>query len=275
MKPLIAVLITCYNRKEKTLICLQSLFKQTGLGDRFIIEVFLVDDGCTDGTAEFINFHFPNINIIKGNGNLYWNRGMHLAWDNAVKINDFDFYLWLNDDTYLFNNSLNNLIKDFKTNSIIVGSTKSLINYNITYGGFKNNTLLIPNGNIQVVDYFNGNCVLIPNTVFKSIGNLDPTFHHALGDFDYGLRAKKNGFKIYISSFFVATCESHIDIPNWRNTKFKLNKRLIYLYKPNSGCNPFEYFHFDCKHYNIFIAIFHFFSIHFRCTFPILYKNLK
>ena len=47
----IAVLITCYNRKDKTLLCLESLFKQQGLGIDFSLAVFLVDDGSTDGTA--------------------------------------------------------------------------------------------------------------------------------------------------------------------------------------------------------------------------------
>jgi len=268
----IAILLTCHNRKEKTYNCLLNIFKQIGFGNQFEIDIFLVDDYSTDGTYEVIQSHFPKVNIIQGNGYLYWNRGMHLAWETAASFKEFDYYLWLNDDTYLFNNALNILLDRSSTNSIIVGSTKS-INFDIiTYGGFKNNKLLFPNENLQEVDYFNGNCVLIPNSVYQILGNLDINFHHALGDFDYGLRAKKFGIKMFISNSIVGTCESHIDIPNWRNTKHSIYKRFYFLYKPNSGCNPFEYFYFDLKHKNIAIAILHFCSIHLRCFLPILWK---
>jgi GT2 family glycosyltransferase len=271
----IAILITCHNRKEKTLTCLKNLFDQNDLGKEFIMDVYLVDDGSTDGTSEAILSLFPDVNIIKGVGNLYWNRGMHLAWKTASATKDFDYYLWLNDDTFLFDNAINSLLHNVQFNSIIVGSTKSISNDFVTYGGFKNNNLLVSNGKLQDIDYFNGNSVLIPRSVFKLIGNLNPKFHHALGDFDYGLRAKKQGLNIYITPFFVGTCESHNDLPIWRDTKYKLHKRLNYLYKPNSGCNPFEYFYFDYKNINIFIALFHFFTIHIRCFFPKLWSQKK
>ena len=43
----IAVLITCHNRKEKTLHCLQNLYKQS-----ITCDVYLVDDGSIDGSSE-------------------------------------------------------------------------------------------------------------------------------------------------------------------------------------------------------------------------------
>jgi GT2 family glycosyltransferase len=91
VKSSIAVLITCYNRKEKTMQCLRALFDQNGLGNEFNIEVFLVDDGCKDGTVEVIIQDFPQVTIIQGNGNLYWNRGMYLSWKIAVKTKDYDY----------------------------------------------------------------------------------------------------------------------------------------------------------------------------------------
>ena len=44
----IATLITCHNRKDKTLACLDALFSNH-LPDRVLLDVFLVDDGSTDG----------------------------------------------------------------------------------------------------------------------------------------------------------------------------------------------------------------------------------
>jgi GT2 family glycosyltransferase len=275
VKSSIAVLITCHNRREKTLQCLHALFSQKGLGESYLIEVFLVDDGCTDGTPEAIMIIFPHVNIIQGNGELYWNRGMHLAWETAVKTKDFDYYLWLNDDTFLFENTLENLFNKTFPTSIVCGATKSLIFNNATYGGIsnKNKKLLIPNGSYQNADYCNGNCVLIPRKVFNCLGNLDPIFHHALGDFDYGMRARKKGIEIKVAPEFVGICEIHETTPKWRCTSLNIFERLKYLYKPISGCNPAEFFVFDKTHYGLHVACFHFFTIYLRCVFPFIWQE--
>jgi len=49
----IAVLITVFNRKEKTLSCLKSLFNQK-LDKKITLKVFLTDDNSSDGTADAV-----------------------------------------------------------------------------------------------------------------------------------------------------------------------------------------------------------------------------
>lgn len=273
----IAVLITCHNRKEKTIQCLEALFVQNGLGDQISIEVFLVDDGCTDGTPEAIRRNFPQVNIIQGDGNLYWNRGMHLAWETASKGRDFDYYLWLNDDTFLFGYGLNTLFLDFFPKSIVCGVTQSSTNEASTYGGFKTKPrkLITPNGSYQNADYCNGNCVLIPKYVFKKLGNLDPIFQHALGDFDYSLRARKNGIDIKVAPEFVGICENHDTVPKWRDNTLNIMDRLKNLYTPLSGCYPPEFFVFDKRHHGLFKACLHYFTIHLRCIFPFIWQVIN
>ncbi|NRT13282.1 glycosyltransferase family 2 protein [Flavobacterium sp. 14A] len=271
----VAVLITCHNRKDKTLACLEAFYKCfVPEGYKFII--FLVDDGSSDGTREAITIKFPNVNIVQGDGNLYWNRGMRLAWDTATKAKDFDYYLWLNDDTFLFDDALIILLSRPYTGSIVCGTTQSEVSQKATYGGYSNkpHKLLIPNGEFQECTYLNGNCVLIPKAVFQEIGNLDPIFHHAVGDFDYGLRAKKKGIKLLVAPSFVGTCESHTVLPKWRTASVPLKKRLQSLYLPTSGCSPKQFFVFDKRHNGLFAACFHYFTIHLRAIAPSLW-NIK
>jgi GT2 family glycosyltransferase len=268
----IAVLFTCHNRKDKTLKSLRCLYNLQGIEIDFKIAIFLVDDGSIDGTGDAIKINFPMVNIIQGDGNLYWNRGMFLAWKTAVGTFDFDYYLWLNDDTYLENDALKILLLEKFDNAIVCGSTHSPENKKITYGGFRKNPdrLLMPNGEFQNCDYFNGNCVLISKKVFEVVGNLDTFFQHALGDFDYGLRAKKKGIALYVAPKFVGVCESHTEEPMWALSSVRLINRLKYLYSPLSGINPFEYFVFDNRHNGLFSAIKHFITIHLRVFFPFL-----
>ena len=82
----IAILMTCHNRRETTLRCLESLAleKRVGVG-QWKIDVFLVDDGSTDGTDEAVKATFPKVNVIRGTGNLYWAKGMELAWKTCLQ----------------------------------------------------------------------------------------------------------------------------------------------------------------------------------------------
>ncbi len=270
----IAVLITCHNRKEKTLNCLNLLFDQNS-EINLLIDVFLVDDGSTDKTFEEVKMKFPKVNIIKGDGSLFWNRGINLAWQEAVKIKP-NFYLWLNDDTFLHNNSLNTLVQSsFEKNNqaIIIGSTISEINEEITYGGRnKYGKLVQPNGELQLCNHFNGNIVLIPNQVFEIVGYNDITFHHALGDFDYGLRARKLGIRLVVARGVLGICNDHDSLPIWCDPRQTLKKRWIAFRKP-IGNNPEEFFIYNRRHYGLLKAILNYLTNHIRVFLPKLWKN--
>jgi GT2 family glycosyltransferase len=274
VKPNIAVLLTCHNRKDKTMECLLKLYQQQGLNIDFNIEVFLVDDGSSDGTTDAVKTKLPLVNIIQGNGDLYWNRGMHLAWKTAAATNVFHYYLWLNDDTFLYNEAIRTLLNTTFENSIICGSTRSQQNTTVTYGGYlrKPDRIIKPNGEFQSCDYINGNCVLISKKIFDLVGNLDPIFQHALGDFDYGLRAKKKGVNLFVAPNFVGLCESHTEEPKWMSPFISLSNRIRNLYSASSGCNPHEFFIFDRRHNGLPAACFHYFTIHLRSIFAIIKK---
>ncbi len=266
----IAVLLTCHNRKEKTITCLTSLFEAI-LPVGFSLDVFLVDDGSTDGTAEAVSKNFPIVNIIQGDGNLFWNRGMHLAWKSAVKVQEYDFYLWLNDDTFLENNALEIILQDsshFKNLSIICGACLSHITGECSYSGYtqKTHARITPNGTIQECFFFNGNVVLIPKLIFDKLDNLDPIFHHGLGDFDYGLRAFSNGLKSFVSSAYVGVCEPNV-LPAWSNPDNSLHKRCKAFYQPN-GAVPFQLYIFDRRHFGMCRALKSLVSLHLRLFFP-------
>lgn len=212
----IAALLTVYNRKKETLACLKALYGQRDLPDNVQISVYLVDDGSTDGTFAALAKYFPEVKVLHGTGDLYWNGGMRLAFAKAMK-NNYDNYLWINNDTTLFPQTLAKLL-DTSTrlvNQVIVAaSVQDPETLQLTYGGVKRLhhkrplkfTLIEPSGQPVPVETMNGNCVLIPQAVAKEVGNLDPAFTHGLGDFDYGLRAGKLGFKIYLAPGYCGFC---------------------------------------------------------------------
>ncbi|NNE97059.1 MAG: glycosyltransferase family 2 protein, partial [Acidimicrobiales bacterium] len=186
----IAVILTCFNRRDLTLSCLHHLDHQTALmedsaGQRSNeIVVFLVDDGSTDGTATAVHEAYPEVEIIDGTGELFWNRGMHLAWATALERGGFDHYLLLNDDTILFPDALEQLIyaaehpEDGSSGlGLAVGATTDPHTERFNYGGYVRNSKWNPMklrhrdlSGTERVETMNCNAVLVPAAIVDEIG---------------------------------------------------------------------------------------------------------
>ncbi|MGC3976988.1 MAG: glycosyltransferase family 2 protein [Paludibacteraceae bacterium] len=277
----IAILMTVHNRRNKTLECLSSLYAST-LPAEYKFSVFLVNDGCTDGTKEAIEESYPDVTIIQGNGNLFWNRGMRLAWQTAVFAFDFDYYVWFNDDVILYNNALIDLIQSAEgTNNeaMVCGTTCSTDEpTHITYGGRIRKTGIIqPNGHLQSCDCCNGQLCLIPKKVYKVMGMNDPLFHHGFGDWDYGFRAKKKNIDILVAPRLSGTCDenSNDTFPPYLNPNYTLRRRLKILYSP-TGKNPYQTFVYTYRHNSLISALITYIMLHIEVFFiSINSKNNK
>lgn len=270
----VATLLTVFNRKEKTLKCLQNLYAQLPI-EGYEVDVYLTNDGCTDGTPEAVAEQFPEVNIIQGDGTLFWNRGMYTAWEVAAK-GDYDFYLWLNDDVVLLDGAILTILHESsqkQDQSVIIGSMRASESETITYGGRLNKEKITPNGHLQLCDTMNGNLVLVPKTVYNKVGNLDWHYSHSLGDLDYGYRVRKAGFDIYTSSKYSGICDLNVSKPKWIRPEVPIFDRVKNLYSPLSYSDPREYFYYERKNLGLLTAIKHLFTIHVHVLFPSLWKN--
>jgi GT2 family glycosyltransferase len=217
-RPTIAVILTCFNRRQKTLACIDAVLAQTAFDD-VALDFFITDDGSHDGTADALIGKCDAIRLLRGDGSLFWNGGMRLAWAEAFKGN-YDFFLWLNDDTFLYPGTLRRMLDTHAASKrgsgkagIVVGSTHDDAGHT-SYGGelqrgrLRPLTLvrLDPQEKVQQCDTFNGNCVLISRQAAAKLGNLDPGFVHAMGDTDYGLRARKAGVPMWVMPGYAGRC---------------------------------------------------------------------
>lgn len=210
-----AVLMTVHNRRETTLDCLRLLDGQTGRGSDFDLEVFLVDDGSTDGTAEALAEEFPSVTVIPGDGDYFWARGMAVADTAAARTQPYA-YLWLNDDTRLYEDAVARLMAVVRAHpgAIAVGATRASDVEEITYGGRRRlgshplrlGPLLTPRTMLEC-DTFEGNAVLVPAAVREVVGSIDGDYPHAYADTDYGLRARSQGIRILQIPGFVGVCD--------------------------------------------------------------------
>ena len=231
----IAILMACHNRVEVTKRCLQSLDKAQSVTQNIEISLFAVDDGSTDGTSEeLLNWRFTKT-LIDGTGNWYWARSMSKAESKVP--DDYDGYLWLNDDVELFENSLKILYQAIleDDNRILIGQLVSPLDGTITYGGirqvgWKRNFLQVIDTpvSLDLVKTFNGNFVYIPMSISKKLGKIDGKFQHGYADYDYGLRASKIGIPLFVLHEVVGECG-----PN--NSKDKYTETLHQLLFEKKG----------------------------------------
>lgn len=246
----IAILITCFNRKTKTLTCLDSIQSTLqSFSDRIQIQLYLTDDGCTDGTADAIlekRYSFP-IHILKGTGDLYWNGGMILAWETAIREGRFDGFLWINDDICVLPGFWEDLIRtdsysqeNFGKRGIYVGSTKDAETGRLTYGGFDfvnkwtlKDRFVIPDGeHIQSCEAAHGNITYVSKEVVERMGVFDKRYRHGGSDHDYSYLAHKSGFPILVCPHFSATCSNDHSGKYQRLSSLSLKERMQVFWSP-------------------------------------------
>lgn len=241
----VAILITFHNNENEVLKCLYHLYKSIENSNNIESNIYIVDDGSKNNITSIIKKRYPKVNLIQGNGSLYWNGGMTLAWKKA--IGQYNYYIWLNSDTYINKNALNSILNDYKQiknshckDGIITAACHDEYG-KFTYGGRdKNEKPIIPNGKPSQCQYINGNFVLVPKTIKNDIGILSSEFTHQYGDIEYGLRAKKNGYECFTTSNYLAICKKDKSIPKWANSKIKLHDRIIDFHSPK-GLHMTEY----------------------------------
>jgi GT2 family glycosyltransferase len=223
MEPVrIAAILAAYNRRDLTLACLRSLRAQSMPG--VVLDAYVVDDASTDGTSEAIAQSFPDVKLLQGNGTLYWNGGMRMAFAEAMR-HDYEYYLWLNDDVRLDADAVRVLLRIEQelrqqgfARVIVSGATRDPATGEVTYGGVVQpyrwrplrSVLVQPGDEPKPCDTMNGNVVLIPREVTRRIGNIDPAFIQQMGDFDYGLRARAAGCTVWLAPGTVATCAPNL-----------------------------------------------------------------
>jgi len=219
-----------FNRKDITRRCLVSLHKQTSSE----FKIILIDDGSTDGTSEMAENDFPNVILLKGDGNLWWTGGTNMGLEHALKIasND-DYIMLLNDDLVVDEDFIeiahhtiakhpNTLIQAVEMdvdnkNTILNGGWK--INW-LTAKFFQLNTnkkiTTFKSGHYEAVMTQTGRGTLIPITVLKHVGLYNAVHYPQCGDFEYPVRASHFGYNLImhydlrIYSFVEQTCDMNL-----------------------------------------------------------------
>ena len=217
----IYVVVPVFNRKSLTERFLYCLRQQTVRN----FEVIVVDDGSTDGTPELIAQQFSEVQLLRGDGNLWWTGAINVGIRHALaRAATDDAILVINDDLEISSNYLVNLYRVWtSTPRTLIGSVAVDINNPeiIVDGGTLVNwwTAKITNLNsgrrlsdfakdhYLDVSVLPGRGTLIPVRVFRHIGLYNDKHYQQTGDQELTVRARRVGYRLIVS--YAAVVKSH------------------------------------------------------------------
>ena len=223
-KKRVEIVFPFFNRKDLTLQCLRSLERldTTGLD----VHIVAVDDGSSDGTSEAIARDHPNVEIVFGDGNLWFTEGTNVGVKAALR-HDPDYVLMINDDAVFDQDFLRFMVDTAESNDrSIVGSLLLLWDrphmlfqvsprWETWSGGWRHwqsqTVWTIPERPWQV-DIIVGNCVLIPAAAIREVGLMNSKRYPNFGDAEYTPRLRKAGWKLLIDPRARVFCQPN-DIP--------------------------------------------------------------
>ena len=206
----IAVIILTLNQRDKTVTCLQSFRSVKSPA----FQIFLWDNGSTDGTTEYVQEHFPEVLVHLHPTNLGVASGRNAAAQLAIDKLNPTHLLSIDNDTVVTPDFLDNLLAPFEydTNLALTSPKIRLLQDDQrldSAGGAKvqfwlSGTRKIGYGEIDQGQYdtpsrviATGCCMLILTSVFQEIGGFDSSFDpYGPEDLDFSLRILKEGLEI-------------------------------------------------------------------------------
>lgn len=181
------IVIPVFNQLAFTRQCLESLQRHTPVAARVIV----VDNGSTDGTAEYMR-GFPQIKYIRNTENL----GCAAAWNQGVNAAVADWVVILNNDVVLAPGWLDGLLAVAENGLDIVSPAlrEGPLNYEIEPYALE---FVRTTGHITRPDMAHGVCFMVRRSVFETIGLFDENFQVGqFEDVDFFERAREAGFKL-------------------------------------------------------------------------------
>ena len=199
-----------HNRRDLTVLCLRSLSRIKK--ENLEVYTIIVDDGSTDGTDEAIEREFPDVEVIKADGNLWFTEGTNVGVRAALKHNP-DYILMINDDQVFDSRFLEYMVETAeKYPRSVVGSLLLLWDvphklfqvapkWDTWKGGWQlweEQTIWTIPKKPWKVDVIVGNCVLVPVAAIRAEGLMNSKRYPNFGDAEYTPRLRKKKWQLLI-----------------------------------------------------------------------------
>ena len=206
----ISIIIINWNTKQLLLDCIASVYKTVR---RTSFEIFVVDNGSTDGSVDAVASEFPGVTVIAHSRN----EGFAKANNAAIRRMQGTYAVLLNSDTLLKDGSLDRMFGFMEAHPVAGmcgpqllfgdGSRQTsigvfpeiaaeLVSRSMT-GLFRSRAAqVIPEGPIPV-DFIIGACMFARKTAINTVGMLDEDYFFFYEEIDWCFRMNQAGWRVY------------------------------------------------------------------------------
>lgn len=189
----VLVIVVTYNAMKWAQRCFNSLLQSTITPD-----VFVVDNGSTDGSQTFIKDNFPEVIFHQSENNLGFGKANNIGMRYALE-NNYDFVYLLNQDAWLLPETLENMIIESVSHPdygilspIQTTAGLSELDKNFEYNFIKGTNV---SETLTDVNYAMAAHWLIPKDTLLKVGLFSPSFPHYGEDVNYIHRLHWYGLK--------------------------------------------------------------------------------
>ena len=209
----VSVIVVNYNRRDLLKDCLSSILSSC---EGFPAEVILVDNGSSDGSADFVRARFPQVRLFANEKNMGYAR----ACNRGIRSSSGDCVLILNGDIVVQKGAIGNLVNFTRSRKNAGAVCGRLLNpdgslqrqyLGTKFPGLrqvfhffkqgKGRTFLtydhIDFDSVCKIDQPPGACLMVKRSVIDKVGLMDENFFLWYEDVDWCLRIRKAGFDNY------------------------------------------------------------------------------
>ena len=197
MEKKISVVVVTYNGEIWIKKNIDSLLKSN-----YPIDIIFVDNASTDQSIALIK-EYKNIQLIQNNTNLGFGKANNIGIDIAIK-NGADAIFLLNQDTWIFENTITNLAEklfenpDFGIVSPMHYSADETILDSSFDTYYNKNKIEVDSNSIRIVPFVNAAAWLVSKDCVQKVGYFEPIFNHYGEDRNFCDRVRYHKFKIGI-----------------------------------------------------------------------------
>lgn len=217
---MVSIVMLAWNRKDDVRESLKNIY----LCHYAPLEVIVVDNFSTDGTAQMIEQEFSGVRLIKLPRNMGI-EGFNIGFLNAKG----KYILVLDDDSYPEKDSINKMVNEFETYPDI-----GVVGFNIinTHSGVSENERRL-NGATSVDDlYFVGCGAGIRRNCFEKVGLYESSLFLYVNEIEFTIRCWEAGYRVVIYKDIIAYHSvSPVNRSSWRRFYYVYRNEIFIIIK--------------------------------------------
>jgi GT2 family glycosyltransferase len=249
----IAIIVLNFNKKPDLLEALESIFDS----DYPNFKVVVVDNDSSDGSADAVAENFPQAHLIRNSENSGVSKGRNIGWRYADKTYEFEYVIFLDDDTVVTKDFLTKLVDAYDHHpeaGVLAGkaftniANKQLMSvginvnfytglvYDLGVGELDHGQYDVP----REVDAAGGFAFMVRADLFRQLDAFDERYSpYGWEDVDFSLRARKVGHTVrYVPS--ARLCHKGTKAGRKPKAGYERHKIKNYLYLLQQHASPVQ-----------------------------------